>query len=171
MGHLLNPSLLPAASHKEVSYTQYSFYIHVGNAFLGNRYEVKCKMFADDMKTYRPTKEEDHLVLQSAINAVARWSFPLPVQKSNVLLLGQQRNRKACFLDYSELGSSTRLREFILDTKLSFEDHCETIAKKTARAFSALKSKKRSCERFSAVSCCSFFPEESAGIAQILDRE
>lgn len=108
---------------------------------LVERRGVKCKMFADDIKVYKNiTSEEDHLALQCAVSDVAdwsdRWKLPISAQKTRVFHLGNSNSVKHIYsLGGCNLLSENSLRDlgFILDKKLSFSEHCETIAKKAER--------------------------------------
>lgn len=100
---------------------------------------VGCKVFADDIKIYSGLGANSHGNLQSAIDLLVSWSkdwdLPISVAKSKVLHLGRSNPRHVYSIDGIPLQAVTKIKDlgFIIDSTLSFEDHCNSIATKADR--------------------------------------
>ena len=98
---------------------------------------VTCKMFADDVKIYKPVANSaDTTRIQEAIDAVCNWSclwgLPLASDKTSVLRLSRSLSHNDYYLGGSVLHNVNQVGDlgFIIDKKLIFDSHCATIAKR-----------------------------------------
>lgn len=108
-------------------------------------FNIPCQMFADDIKVYKSIqKTDDRVALQSAITAVADWSvtwkLPLSSTKTKFLHLGSVEDDYAYYLHGNQINKTAKHRDlgFILNARLTFDEHCEVIASKADRVIHSL---------------------------------
>lgn len=102
---------------------------------------VKCKMFADDIKIYQEFKEASELgTLEKAIQEIQKWAelwqLPLSAEKTTVMHIGSRQPEKCYYIGNHRLNSTkgpVRDLGFLITSDLKFDHHCRQISLKAKR--------------------------------------
>jgi len=100
---------------------------------------AKCKLFADDVKSYITfINSASHLTIPSMLSAIADWSstwqLPLSVSKCNWMLISNCRNNDFITINLqgSLLGRVDEVKDLgvLFNSKLNFSEHISQIVSK-----------------------------------------
>lgn len=101
---------------------------------------VSCCAFADDVKLYHSvTDAPSHDRLQSAVDLAQQWArswgLPLSSTKSKLLRIGPGNNGAGYTVNGSRIEQVESVRDlgFLVNSSLTFDEHCKTIALNASR--------------------------------------
>ena len=117
----------------------FNIYCYELPTIIGN-HGVSCCAYADDFKVYHCIQNaDDRAKIQSALEAVDRWSvcweLPLSKEKTKVLHIGANNPHHTYRLRLSDLDTVEKIVDlgFLIKGDLSFDDHCKAIALRATR--------------------------------------
>lgn len=101
---------------------------------------INCKCFADDLKIYTTTDNEENKKLKKACEVIMEysetWQLPLNIDKTYVLHLGKKNPQNQIKIKQFTIKTKQDVKDlgFIIDKNLNFSNHCTTIANKSMTA-------------------------------------
>jgi hypothetical protein len=112
------------------------FLVYINDLTKNIEKDVKCVMFADDVKLYRVVRSDtDSYSIQNTLNHIQNWcktwQIELSINKCNVLHLGKINPKKDYFIEGKVLTNATQCRDLgvLMTEDGKFSKHVKFIAK------------------------------------------